>query len=181
MEKKYAWVKTEYAPKMLVEALKHYGTLEVAGKGSNPNILRWAAETGVSGWYKDDDIPWCGLFIGIVAKRAGYPFAAGKILAARRWLDWGNEIAIDGGMLGDVLIFSRGDSTTSGHVGMYIGESDLAYLVYGGNQSNKVGFTWIAKTRLIGVRRPKFQYGQPANVRKIHLTLTGEQLSTNEA
>jgi uncharacterized protein (TIGR02594 family) len=174
---KYNWLKSEGAPKMLVEAIKHHGILEHVGKGSNPNILGWAKEVGVSGWYTDDDIPWCGLFVGVVAKRCGYPFPASKLLAAREWINWGVPVTSGREMLWDVLVFSRDGG---GHVGFYVGENEKAFLVFGGNQSNAVGFAWIAKSRLLGARRPLYKIGEPANVRKILLTETGE-LSKNEA
>jgi uncharacterized protein (TIGR02594 family) len=174
---KYQWLYKEGAPKMLVEALKHYGVLEHVGKGSNPNITKWAKEAGVSGWYTDDDIPWCGLFVGMVALRAGYPFSANKLLAAKEWAKWGTHADIHNAMLWDILVFQR---PGGGHVGFYVGENDHAFLVYGGNQSNAVGFTWVAKERCIAVRKPAYKVGQPENVRKIILTEAGE-LSTNEA
>jgi uncharacterized protein (TIGR02594 family) len=174
---KYSWLYNEGAPKMLVEAIKHYGILEKVGKGSHPDILPWAKEVGVSGWYTDDDIPWCGLFVGVVAKRAGYPFSAAKLLAAREWANWGESVAKGREMLWDVLVFSR---TGGGHVGFYVGENKDNFLVYGGNQSNAVGFAWIAKNRLLTARRPKYKIGEPDNVRKIELSFDGT-LSTNEA
>jgi len=177
LPEKYKWLSKEGAPKMLVEALKHYGIMEKVGKGSQVDIAKWAVEVGVSGWYTDDDIPWCGLFVGVVAKRCGYPFSAGKLLAAREWVNWGVGVAKANAKLWDVLVFSR---TGGGHVGFYVGENDKAYLVYGGNQSNAVGFAFIAKDRCIGVRRPAYKIGEPANVRKIYLSETGN-LSTNEA
>lgn len=172
---KFNWLLKENAPNMLVEALKHYGELEHVGKGSNANILSWAKEVGVSGWYTDDDIPWCGLFVGVVAKRCNYPFSAAKLLAAKEWANWG--VKADTPKLWDVLVFVR---PSGGHVGFYVGENDKAYLIYGGNQSNAVGFAWIDKSRLVSARRPKYKIGQPANVRKIILSETGI-LSTNEA
>lgn len=174
---KYKWLETEGAPKMLVEAIKHYGTLEHTGQGSNPNILAWAKEVGVSGWYTDDDIPWCGLFVGVVAKRSGYPFPASKLLAAEQWINWGEPVTKGREMLWDILVFKR---PGGGHVGFYVGENEKAFLVYGGNQSNAVGFAWIAKERCIGARRPKYAIGEPGNVRKIAFNESGE-LSTNEA
>lgn len=176
LPKKYQWLSSEGAPKMLVEALRHYGVLEHVGKGSNPNIMSWAKEVGVSGWYNDDDIPWCGLFVGVVAKRSGYPHSAAKLLSAISWATWGQEVAKERAMLWDVLVFSR---TGGGHVGFYVGENDSAYLVYGGNQNNAVGFAFIAKSRLVAVRRPVYKVAEPANVRKIILSETGE-LSKNE-
>jgi uncharacterized protein (TIGR02594 family) len=174
---KYKWLLQEQGPKMLIEALKHYGTLEHKGKGSNPNITAWAKEVGVSSWYTDDDIPWCGLFVGVVAKRSGYPFPASKLLAARQWINWGEPVTPGREMLWDILVFQR---PGGGHVAFYVGENDKAFLVYGGNQSNSVGFAWIDKSRLLGARRPKYVIGEPDNVRKIALTETGT-LSTNEA
>ena len=174
---KYNWLTKEGAPKMLVEALRHYGIMELVGKGSTPDITRWAKEVGVSGWYTDDDIPWCGLFVGVVAKRAGYPFPASKLLAARQWENWGVPVTKGREMLWDVLVFVR---PGGGHVGFYVGENDHAFLVYGGNQSNAVGFAWIDKSRLLATRRPKYVIGEPKNVRKIILSETGE-LSKNEA
>lgn len=173
---KYQWLTKEGAPKMLVEALRHYGIMEHVGKGSNANITAWAKEVGVSGWYNDDDIPWCGLFVGMVAKRCGYPFSAAKLLAAREWVNWGVAVPKGGEKLWDVLVFSR---PGGGHVGFYVGENKDNFLTYGGNVSNAVGFAWIAKNRLIGARRPAYKIGEPANVRKIQLSFTGE-LSTNE-
>jgi uncharacterized protein (TIGR02594 family) len=174
---KYAWLAKEGAPKMLVEALRHYGTLEKVGKGSHPEISRWAKETKVSGWYTDDDIPWCGLFVGVVALRCGYGFEPGKLLAARKWAEWGQDVPRGREMLWDVLVFQR---PGGGHVGFYVGENEKAFLVYGGNQSNAVGFAWIAKERLLAARRPFYKVGEPTNVRKILLTETGE-LSQDEA
>lgn len=176
LPEKYSWLNKEGAPKMLVEALRHYGILEKVGKGSHVDITKWAKEVGVSGWYTDDDIPWCGLFVGVVAKRSGYPFNAAKLLAAREWINWGVPVTKGREMLWDILVFSR---TGGGHVGFYVGENDKAFLVYGGNQSNAVGFAWIAKDRMIGARRPNYKIGEPQNVRKVILSDTGEY-STNE-
>lgn len=177
LPEKYKWLSQEPAPKMLVEALKHYGTLEHIGKGSDVNISGWAKETGVSGWYSDDDIPWCGLFAGVVAKRSGYPFSAAKLLSAKAWKDWGVSVEKNEEKLWDILVFVR---PGGGHVGFYVGENDTAFLVYGGNQSNAVGFAWVAKDRLLTTRRPEYKVGEPENVRKIILSENGE-LSKNEA
>lgn len=175
---KWSWLYNEGAPKMLVEAIRHYGVLEHTGPGSNPNISAWAKELGVSGWYTDDDIPWCGLFVGICAKRAGYDPPKGlKQLGAANWQWFGIPRTLSDAKLWDILVFTR---LGGGHVGFYVGENDHAFLVYGGNQSNAVGFAWIAKSRLIAVRRPVYKIGEPKNVRKIIMTETGE-LSKDES
>lgn len=176
---KWAWLANEGAPKMLVEALRHYGIMEKPGKGSHPDISQWAKELGVDGWYTDDDIPWCGLFVGVVAARCGYPFVnKNKLLqlGAANWAQYGVTVPKAQASLWDILIFDR---PGGGHVGFYVGENDHAYLVYGGNQSNAVGFAWIDKARCTAVRRPAYKIGVPSNVRKVYLSETGE-LSTNE-
>lgn len=179
---KYAWLYSEPGPKMLKEALKLYGVLETAGGENTPSIMVWAQETGVRSWYTHDSIAWCGLYIGVIAKRAGYPFSASKLLKARNWLSWGRIVPPNMAMLGDVLVFWRGSlKGDAGHVCMYIGESKDKYLVLGGNQADSVCLAWIEKKRLLGVRRPIYKIGQPANVRKIYLSDTGAIVSKNEA
>ncbi len=172
---KYNWLEHEQSPKMLVEALKLYGVTEVSGDANNPIIMGWAKEVGVSGWYGGDSVPWCGLFIGVCAKRAGWSINS-QLLSALSWANWGNTSGVP--MLGDVMVFTR---SGGGHVGLYIGESETKYLIYGGNQSDTTGFTWIEKSRLHAARRAPWKISQPVNVRVIHLDDTGGIVSHNEA
>lgn len=164
---------------MIAEALKLYGTKEVPGDRSNPEILAWADEVGgwIGEWYEYDAVPWCGLFVAIVAKRAGFPFTQ-EALGAKNWLKWGQPILPENASLGDVLVFGR---EGGGHVGLYVGEDGDAYHVLGGNQSDAVNITRIAKSRLLGVRRPIWKVKQPDSVRKIKLKTAGGPLSRNEA
>lgn len=167
----YQYLKRQSLPRILQEALKEYGVKEVSGDANNPIILRWASEIG--GWvfqyYKADSIPWCGLFVGVCAKRAGYPHGQ-SLLSSKDWLKWGDKVERAG--LGDVLVFIRAGG---GHVGFYVGEDKEAYYVYGGNQSDMVGFTRIAKTRLAGIRRQKNWVGG----KQVFLAKSGN-LSYNE-
>jgi uncharacterized protein (TIGR02594 family) len=181
LPKQYAWLLNEPGPKMLLEALKHYGTLERRGKDNNPDITAWAEEIGedVAKVYVADEIPWCGLFMAIVAKRAGKEVVKDPLWA----LNWGTfGQAADQPMLGDVLVFVRKTSTggKAGHVALYIGEDKASYHILGGNQSDSVSITRIAKTRLYAARRPMWKIAQPENVRSIELAATG-QLSVNES
>jgi uncharacterized protein (TIGR02594 family) len=177
---KYKWLYNEGHPAMLVEAIKHFGELELKGKDNNPSIMKWAKEVGVSGWYPGDDVSWCGLFVGVCALRAEYPHNK-ELLAARSWLTYGEAIPKNRWMLWDILVFNRAaGGPKAGHVAFYVGETKDAFLIYGGNQSDSVSFTWISKSRLIGARRPLYKYGEPDNVRRILMTKDGD-LSTNEA
>lgn len=174
LPEQYQWLKREAGPRILVEALKTYGTAEKSGPGSNPSILKWAEDVGLDRVYKSDATAWCGLWMAYVAKQAGWDDPINP-LWARNWLNFGTPQKK--AALGDVLVFSRG---SGGHVGLYVGEDATAYHVLGGNQSNRVSFKRIAKTRLLGIRRCPWRINQPANVRAVKLAPTGS-LSTNEA
>lgn len=169
----YNYLKT-FAPKLIEEAIKYMGIQEILGKDHNPIIMQWAEELGLRKTYTSDEIPWCGLYVAIVCKRANKEVVKDP-LWARNWLKFGTKQAV--AMLGDILVFSRG---TGGHVGFYVGEDNECYHVLGGNQSNKVGVTRILKTRCIGIRRPKWKIAQPESVRVIKLSNKGI-ISTNEA
>ncbi len=171
---KYQWLSKEGAPRMIVEALKLYGTLEAPGSKSNPTIVGWAKEVGLTDTYSTDSIPWCGLFMAVIAKRADKKIPS-MPLRALSWANFGIDTPV--AMLGDVLTFTR---KGGGHVGLYVGEDDTCFHILGGNQSDKVTITRIAKTRLYKIRRPIYAIGQPLNVRKIILSSDGA-ISTDES
>lgn len=170
----YAWLSKEAGPRVLIEALALYGTKETTGAASNPAILAWARETGLDRDYKADSVPWCGLYVATVVKRAGFEPVKNP-LWARNWATWGTKA--DKPSLGDVLVYVRDGG---GHVGIYVGENATAYFTLGGNQGDAVSIVPIAKARAIAVRRCPWKFAQPANVRPIRLA-AGGALSTNEA
>lgn len=179
---KYRWLHQEPGPKILVEALRTHGVKEVPGKADNPEILRWAREVGVGTIYTHDSIAWCGLAVAYWCVKAGYRPPTNP-LWARAWAKWGNEVATNRPMLGDIMVWERG---SGGHVGMYIGEDDTHWHVLGGNQSDQVNIVRKAKTqpngsRLIAVRRSPFKVGQPPNVRRVRLGAAGTPSSSSEA
>lgn len=159
---------------MLIQGLQTFGVTETPGPGSNPVIMSWAKELGaaVDATYKTDMTAWCGLWAGIIAKRAGKPVVA-QPLWARNWAKWGEPAKVP--MLGDTLVFKR---ATGGHVGLYVGEDATCFHVLGGNQGDKVSIVRIPKGRLIAARR--LYTSTPANVRRVMLSSKGA-VSTNEA
>lgn len=171
----YSWLdQLQPLPRMLDEARKLYGTLEMSGPADSDVIMGWAKETGLAKTFTADSIPWCGLFMAVVAKRGGKSIVDGP-LWARNWVKFGK--ASDKPQLGDVLVFRRGQA--SGHVGLYVGEDYGAYHVLGGNQSDGVTITRIARDRCIAVRRPAYRKAPPT-AKPILLAATGT-LSVNEA
>lgn len=171
---RYRFLAAEAAPRHLVEAVKLHGVVETPGLQHNPVIMAWADEVGIArNVYSSDEVPWCGLFMAVVMKRAQRDVVASP-LWARSWASFG--VSAEVAMLGDVLVFSRNGG---GHVGIYVGEDKDCYHVLGGNQSNQVSVTRILKTRCIAIRRPPYR-SQPTNVRAIQIAANGP-VSTNEA
>lgn len=174
-QNKYKWLENENSPKILDEAVKLYGTREIVGKQHSKEIISWAKELGLEKTYTNDEIPWCGLFLAIIVKRAGFEVVKNP-LWARSWNDFGTKQTK--AMLGDVLVFTRPGG--GGHVGIYVGEDDTCYHILGGNQSNMVNTSRLLKSRCIGIRRCNWRVSQPKNVRVIKLSGDGH-ISTNES
>jgi uncharacterized protein (TIGR02594 family) len=162
----------EPGPKMLLEFIKIYGIKEAPGAIDNPVILSWAKEVGAQD-YNHDEVPWCGLAMAVIAKRAQKDFNF-QPLWAKNWSRFGQKVT-DGPKLGDVLVYTR---KGGGHVGLYIGEDKTCYHTGGGNQLNAVNIIRMEKSRLFSVRRPIYKV-MPPNVRAIILSEEGE-ISTNE-
>jgi len=166
-------VASESTPAWLTEGRSLMGTREVPGPSNNPVIMGWAKN--LDQWYTGDDVPWCGLFVAhCMAVGAPQEPQAFNRLGARAWLNYG--VACEA-VSGAVAVFWRTHPTKSwnGHVALLTGQSDTAYRVLGGNQSDNVTETWISKDRLLGFRAPEGWNGADAPMAR-----TGA-LSTNEA
>jgi len=135
--------------KSLIEtALSQYGQKEIMGESHNKTIVGYALESGFS-WVKDDETPWCSIFMNWVALQAGYERT--KKADARSWLKVGQEVQTP--ELGDVVVFKRGNVEWMGHVGIYITQQDGFINVLGGNQNNEVRISKYSKADLLGYRR----------------------------
>lgn len=174
----YAWLANEGAPRLLVEALKLYGTREVPGPKHNPTILGWLKKLAFS-WIKDDETAWCGTAMAYAAVEAGVAERNPEMPRAFWWLGWGTSVPMPkndqdphGPSLGDVLVF------TISHVGIYVGEDHAHYYCLGGNQGNAYSIARFPKTWLKGARRTPWKIGQPANVRRVWLNEQGAPVST---
>ena len=87
----YRWLEAlTPLPLMIRYALAELGTIEVAGTADNPVILGWAREVGLATSYGSDAIPWCGLFMAVVAQRAGKAIPA-RPLWALSWSRFRSE------------------------------------------------------------------------------------------
>ena len=184
----YRWLLDEPGPRMLTIGLSMYGTLEAKGDANNPVILGWQRELQAAGFgrhygrfYTKDSIPWCGLWMAVVAHRANVerrPDRAPprKYLSALEWRNFGRAVPIEQAALGDICVLTRFGGH---HVFQYVGEDDVAVHGLGANQSDAVNIRRFHKDRVIAVRAPFYRI-QPPNVRKVFLSQDGE-LSANEA
>ena len=168
---KYSYLNSQRWPRILREALKLHGVLEMPGDANNPIIIQWAKEIGrpVSLHYQHDSTPWCGLYMAICAHRAGLELPPAPLWALS-WSRWGN--AIQGvPCLGDVLTFKRQGG--GGHVALYVGEDKTHFHILGGNQRDSVCIVRKAKNELFAARRTKWLTAQPPNIRRFQLTPDG--------
>lgn len=121
-------------------------------------------------------LPWCGDFvetcIAVTLPEAVLP---GNPYLARNWLKFGATVDP---CYGSVLVFWRGSrSGTQGHVAFYYAEDGDAFHVLGGNQSNTISVTRIARDRLLGARLPLV--GGPYPRKRVAVAANGA-VSTNE-
>jgi uncharacterized protein (TIGR02594 family) len=167
------------APRMVREAVKTFGVKEYPGSRDNPRILSWAREVGKSGsWYNRDSIPWCGLWMAVIAQRANKTVVH-EYLRAQAWLKFGRR-RNGPALLGDVLVFERGrPGSGKGHVGLYVGETEHYYYVLGGNQEDSVMVSRLEKRRLLQARY-EYRIGQPRSAKRIRMGVYGG-LTENEA
>lgn len=127
------------------------GTKERPGTANNPTILEWANAIGgwVANYYTKDEIPWCGLFVAHVLEENNLSLPKNP-LSALDYLKWGQKMSKP--TPGAIMVFTRNGG---GHVGFYVSEDSENYHILGGNQSDMVNVTKIAKNRLAGIRWPK--------------------------
>ena len=166
-------------PPMLVEARKHIGVREWAGRDKfNPEIKRWSDElkaADVMDWYPDDDIAWCGMFHGMLALRCHPELKMPpNILSARNWAGrdvpggvfknsadepgWGvagpDPSKGEDVPLGCTGVMWRTSRTGSwhGHIGIVFGQNKTHIGLIGGNQSNSVSRAWYRRNQFLGTR-----------------------------
>lgn len=135
-------------PKWMFIAEHEIGVTEIFGKEHNQQIINYHQTTTLKA--TTDEVPWCASYVCWCLEQAG--IMSTKSAAARSYINWGKEL--QNPVYGCVVIFSRGNSPTSGHVGFFIDEEGDFISVLGGNQSNMVKISKYNKDKLLGYRWP---------------------------
>lgn len=164
------------APQGATPWLEHARAIFGLHESRNVSALRKWFDKSVS-WIDPRDVPWCGAFVA-TALRKWQPNIEipDNPLGARNWSRFGVACQPQPGA---IMTFWRGSRNGwQGHVGFYVGEDATHYHILGGNQSNAVTITRIAKTRFLHARFPE---GVTADGTPV-VALAGDlAVSTNEA
>lgn len=125
------------------------------------------------------ELPWCGdLVETCIALTCPEERLPPNPYLAANWASWGQPITPTRGA---IMSFWRGSPTSGlGHVAFYDSEDDRAYNVWGGNQSNMISLTSIAKNRLRN-RGSRWPLSVPLPGTGIVAGTSSEILSSNEA
>lgn len=136
-------------PRWMQIARKYEGLREIPGPRHNTTILGWLER--LKAWWRDDETPWCGVYVAHCMREAGFPIP--KLwMRASEWASWGANLRATHVAPGAILVFTR---KGGGHVGFYVGEDSTFYYVLGGNQNNMVNVAKIAKARCTAIRWPR--------------------------
>ncbi|WEX74557.1 TIGR02594 family protein [Sinorhizobium numidicum] len=93
--------------------------------------------------------PWCGHFMGMVARKAGRRPPESYAIA-RSWLRFGAPVRLSYARPGDVVVVRAGRSY---HVGILSELSKSTARVIGGNQSGRVQLSQFSRGQVVAVRR----------------------------
>lgn len=170
----------------IAEARSHIGLREVKGPQHNPTILQWLErmpefDGAAKAWWRDDETPWCGLFVGYCLGVTGRRVVR-EWYRARSW-ESSELTRLDRPAYGCIVTFTR---SGGGHVGFVVGVNDRGNLmVLGGNQGDAVNIAPFASSRVTGFYWPSYGDGtrsRPTHARYHLPTLDSDgSVSTNEA
>lgn len=161
----------EVLPPWFVEARRKIGLQE---KLNNKSLREYLKSDG-STLGDPAVLPWCGDFMETVIALTlpNEPMIANPYWALN-WKKFG--VPIETIALGAIAPFQR---PGGGHIGQIVGHDKTHYHVLGGNQSNAITITRIAKDRLSGSLRWPLTY--PLPTKAMPFSTIDATISTNEA
>lgn len=132
---------------LLKVALSQFGIQEIHGEENNPEILKYSIETGIN-WIKDDETPWCSIFVNWCALKAGYEMS--KNPSAKSWLNVGTKIEVP--EIGCICLIGKSETDIT-HVCFYDGETENHVNCLGGNQCDRVKYSMFKKDSIFMYRK----------------------------
>lgn len=160
----------------ILEARKHIGLKENTSKAvHNQTIVGWVKELG--GWWRDDETPWCGVFVAHCLKTGGRDIPK-HWYRASDYLNFGTRL--DAPAYGCIAVLTR---QGGGHVGFVVGKDAKGnLLLLGGNQGNQVSIAAFPPSRVSGYVWPSSngEKKNPLSERYLLQTASAER-STSEA
>jgi len=151
---KYLRLVPDAAPNLPAElpwlaiAFAEIGSKEFPGASDNPRVIEYLHSTNLPAPERHhDETAWCSAFVNWCMERAG--FEGTDSAWAKAWLNWGKEIKKP--RKGCIAVFTR---EGGGHVGFYMGQTQTAIKLLGGNQDDAVNIANYPKSRLLGYRLP---------------------------
>jgi uncharacterized protein (TIGR02594 family) len=132
----------------IAAARRCLGVAEIKGSRHNPTLLGWLADMGrfsdeARAWWRDDETPWCGLFVGWI-------MGTSRRFVVKEWYraqSWQSDLLteLDAPAYGCIVTFTR---KGGGHVGFLVGEDRHGHLmVLGGNQGDAVNIKPFSRSR----------------------------------
>lgn len=138
-------------------ARSYIGLEEIKGQRHNPTIIQWLDEMGsfqkeAKAWWRDDETPWCGLFVGYIMGKSGR-FVIKEWYRAIEWSKAGLT-QLDGPAYGCIAVLPN-------HVGFVAGEDAKGNLILlGGNQGDAVRLSPFKRSSIIGYYWPSYWQGK---------------------
>lgn len=128
------------SPIDIARAEMDLGIREVPGPRNNPRIVMYHQTT--AGGAAPDETAWCSSFVNYCVEKAGLHGTDSKV--ALSWQGWGEPS--EEPKEGDIVVFRRHSPTSSGgHVGFFISQTDDKVRVLGGNQGNTISIAYFPK------------------------------------
>ena len=131
------------------------GVHEIKGKKHNERILEMLREIGHPEVQNDED-SWCAVATGSWLVRAGLPTSKPVKLnrTGLSYEDYGTACEPRPGAISVSTYTKAGRKDWKRHVGIIVEVEPKRFKVIGGNQSDQVCETWIARSRVTAVRWP---------------------------
>lgn len=144
--KELSWIKL---------ARQFVGQREIKGVRHNPILIEWLDDMGrfsgeARAWWRDDETPWCGLFVGWVLGHSGR-YVVKEWYRAKEWAST-DLSRLSKPAYGCLAVLDR---RGGGHVGFVIGKDAAGnIMLLGGNQGDMVQVSAFAPERITGYYWP---------------------------